>query len=565
MEPALPRDSAGNIVASGRGIPEDPVSLMNDSSQTTVADYLRVLRRSRWLIAAVTLLCAGAGVAYVVLKTPNYEATAQETINDPAQDLAKLGSQAGTAQLPLQLAAAHAPDVTRLAVLQRVKKDLGLNDTLDDVRSLITADVDPNAFTVKITANASSADDAAEIANAFANADARVSTAEARTRYAAQAHSLTRKLRSLTASGDPTAAVIVANRVSNLQGLATTAQPVVVSAQAQPPTSPTSPKPGRDIAAATVFGFLLGMAIAYGRSVLDRRLRDSSSVEEIFDFPVLARLRRNVFGHTGSSSDAESKGLGPLDPIDGETFRVLRENLRYLEIDRDLRTIVVTSAVPEEGKSTVAACLAMANASAGKRTLLVECDLRKSVLADRFKINEAPGLSDYLGGRKSPAEILQSVPVPGATHEHGIDVPWGNGENSAAPQSLVCITAGSAPPRPADVLSSERFARFLKQVAKVYDRVIIDCPPLLPVADTREIAPHADCVVLCVRLNRTTRDQARAAKEALERLPSRPVGLVLTDFTEPDKDYYAGYYHSARDLAATAGENGKSSKVSQPA
>jgi Mrp family chromosome partitioning ATPase/capsular polysaccharide biosynthesis protein len=534
---------------------------MRNFSETTLSDYLRVLRRSRWLILAVTVACGALGVAYVALKTPTYEATAQEAINDPAQDLAKLGTQAGTAQLPLQLAASHAPDVTRPAVLQAVKKDLRRNESLSDLRSLVSVGVDPNAFTVKITADASDADEAAAIANAFAEADSRVSTAEARDRYAAQADKLSDKLEGKSPS-DLAALAVNANRISTLQGLATTAQPVVVSSAAQAPDSPTSPQPGRDITAATIFGFLLGIGLAYARTVLDRRLRDSSGVEEVFGYPVLARLRNNIFGHTGSSSDAEVNNLGPLDPIDGEAFRMLRENLRYLAIDRDLRTIVVTSAIPEEGKSSVAACLAMANAAAGKRTLLVECDLRRRVLADRFGIDEAPGLSDYLAGRNAPADVLQRVSVPGATVEHGIDVAWAEAENGSEPQSLVCITAGSAPPRPADVLSSGRFAAFLEQVAKVYERVIIDSPPLLPVADTLEIVPQADCVLMCVRLNRTTRDQARAAKESLDHLPDRPVGLVITDFTERDTGYYRGYYQYGEELATLPAQ---SDRVSEPA
>jgi Mrp family chromosome partitioning ATPase/capsular polysaccharide biosynthesis protein len=536
---------------------------MSDPSQTNITDYLRVLRRSRWLILGTTLLFAFAAVAYVVLKTPNYEATAQETVNDPSTDLSRFGNQAAPTQLPLQLAASHAPDVTRPAVLEAVKKDLGLDDSLEDIRSLVSVDVDPNAFTVKITADASDKNDAAEVANAFANADARVTNAETRARYANQAKRLQDELKGKTAE-DLLALGVNANKVSTVQALAATAQPVVISATANVPDSPTSPKPLRDIAAATVLGFFVGILLAYGRSLFDRRLRDATSVEEVFDnSPVLARLRPDVFGHTGSAKDGEIDSLGPLDPLDGEAFRTLRENLRYLAIDRDLRTVVVTSAVPEEGKSTVAACLAMANAGAGKRTLLVEADLRRRVLAERFGIEEAPGLSDYLAGRNAPSEILQSISVPGATAEQGIDVPWGEGDNGAAPQSLVCITAGSAPPRPADVLSSERFAGFLQQVGKVYERVIIDCPPLLPVADTLEIAPRVDCMLMCVRLNRTTRDQAVAAKEALDRLPPRPVGIVLTDFSEKDSSYYRGYYRYGHDLAATTGEHDAVSK--QPA
>jgi capsular exopolysaccharide synthesis family protein len=305
-----------------------------------------------------------------------------------------------------------------------------------------------------------------------------------------------------------------------------------VSASAQVPGSPTSPKPVKYTVAATVLGLFLGIGIAYGRQTLDRRLREPSDVEELLDYPVLARMRSSVFGHTGSSKDAQTDGMGPLDSIDGEAFRMLRENLRYLAVDRDLKTTVVTSAMPEEGKSSVAACLAMANAAAGKKTLLVECDLRRRVLANRFGIAEAPGLSDYLVRTSRPADVLQLVPAPGAETANG-----------DGPPSLVCIAAGSPLPRPADALSSERFADFVDKVGRAYDRVIIDCPPLLPVADTLEIAPLVDCVLLCVRLGRTRRDHAQAAAAALERLPNRPVGVVLTNYVERDTDYYRAYYH----------------------
>jgi capsular exopolysaccharide synthesis family protein len=524
---------------------------MSDSAQTTLADYLRMLRRSIWLIALVTLLCVAVAIAYSQLQTPSYSATAQLTVRDPGQDVGLVGGQGGVNQLPLQAASAHAPQVTRAGVLREVKKDLKLKESLDAIRSLVSVDIDPNAYTVLITADSSDGSDAAAIANAFAEADARLTTSRARSGYAASAERLDDRIAAILRSNpkaNTTTAQIYLNRQSTLENLAEIAEPVEVSAAAQVPSTPTSPKPLRDTTAAAVIGFLLGLGLAYGRSLLDRRLRDPSEVEEVFGYPVLGRLRGEVFGHTGSLKDAQTPKLGPLEPIDGESFRMLRENVRYLAVDRDLRTIVVTSAVPEEGKSTVAACLAMANAAAGNRTLLVECDLRRRVLAGRFGIAEAPGLSDYLAGRNAPSDILQLVPVPGADTANG-----------SGPPSLVCITAGSPPPRPADVLSSERFAGFLEKVGSAYDRVIIDCPPLLPVADTLEIVPHIDCVLMCVRLNRTTRDQAQAAHAALERLPGRPVGLVLTDFTERDTDYYQGYYYR-EDLAAAAGPAGRAAQ-----
>ena len=141
----------------------------------------------------------------------------------------------------------------------------------------------------------------------------------------------------------------------------------------------------------------------------------------------------------------------------------------------------------EEGKSTVAACLAVANAEAGRRTLLVECDLRRPVLAKRFAINATPGLTDYLTGNAEPSEILQ--PVAGYSGRTNVN---GNGNGNARDASatnLVCITSGTNVPQPAKLLASDRFRTFLEEVSKVYDSVILDTAPLLPVADTLSIIP----------------------------------------------------------------------------
>jgi capsular exopolysaccharide synthesis family protein len=204
--------------------------------------------------------------------------------------------------------------------------------------------------------------------------------------------------------------------------------------------------------------------------------------------------------------------------------------------------LLVTSAIAGEGKSTVAACLAVTTAESGTRTLLVECDLRKPVLAERMGIKEGPGLSDYLTGHADPRQILQ--PVAGIVERLN-----GSGPTLTAGQSgsanLVCIAAGRRVPRPAELLASERFRSFLTEVSDVYDTVILDTPPLLPVADTLAIVPDVSALVVCIRLEHTTREQALAAQSALDRLPERPVGLVLTDVRQEGDGYNYGEYATA--------------------
>jgi capsular exopolysaccharide synthesis family protein len=318
------------------------------------------------------------------------------------------------------------------------------------------------------------------------------------------------------------------------------ANPLNVSTTATVPGSPSSPKTARNIIAALIFGLLLGIALATGRDALDRRLRHSRDVTQVLDHPVVGHIRSEALGHAGRAAEAGGNGLGPLADPDEESFRILRQNVRYLAAASDTSTLLVTSAMAEEGKSTVAACLAVATAEAGKRTLLVECDLRRPVLATRFGIAEAPGMTDYLTGNAEPHEILQVVPGL-------IDRSNGNGSVASPAQSnLLCITSGATVPKPAELLASDRFRTFLAEVSQVYDSVILDTAPLLPVADTLSIIPDVATVLVCVRLERTTRDQARAAQSALDRLPDRPVGLVLTDVRDNEDGYYYGYYGSPK-------------------
>jgi capsular exopolysaccharide synthesis family protein len=288
---------------------------------------------------------------------------------------------------------------------------------------------------------------------------------------------------------------------------------------------------------------MLGIGAAFLRQGLDRRIREAADVPADMGGPVLGYVRGEALGR-GPVALTGRKAPKALDDDDLEPLRILRTNLGFLDPDGPLRTILVTSPLPEEGKSTVATSLAWLEAVGGRRTLLVDCDLRRPSVAQRFGVSPTPGLSDYLAGRASPAEILQTVAAPVGASPNGSEAP-------AEPQ-LVCIAAGTPAPNPAELLGSVRFRTFLAQVAEVYDRVVLDSPPLLPVGDTLELLPQVDGVLLCLRFGQTTRDQALAGRTALSHFPAKPTGIVLTGVRPGAESGDFGYYAYTHRYPATS-------------
>jgi capsular exopolysaccharide synthesis family protein len=202
--------------------------------------------------------------------------------------------------------------------------------------------------------------------------------------------------------------------------------------------------------------------------------------------------------------------------------------MNLLARNQEISSLAVTSALPEEGKSTVAAWYAYVNAAAGRSTLLVECDFRRPVLAERFGTKAVPGLSDYLAGTVDPQDVIRTLGVPG--------------RDVAA--TLVLIPIGANVDHSTEMIGSERFEEFLSEVTEAYDIVVFDSAPLLAVGDTLELVPQVDGVLFCVRLGHTTREHAQAAKQAMGLLPEKPTGLVITGVRRGSGDDYYGYSYA---------------------
>jgi receptor protein-tyrosine kinase len=499
----------------------------------TLGDYLRVVREHKWLILVVTALFAAAAFAVTSREKKTYVAEAAVAFQDPTADLSLLGTNASPIVSPEQRAAEGSEQVTRPAVLARARRDLHGTVSLAQLQSSVTVRAETRTSFVVIQASGRDPRQVARIANAMARAVQVVETNTQRARFAAAAQGQSRRLKEVgrnPAASFARSALI--DRISRLQALQDFARPVEITRSATVPSLPASPRPVRNTLLGALLGLTLALIAAFVRDSLDRRMRSGGDVEDQLGLPLLGQLGASAMGRTFTGD-----GKRPMPPQEIESARMLRVGLDFLDVDRDVRVIVVTSALPEEGKSTVASSLAYASALTGKRTLLIEADLRRPSLAERVGAKTAPGLADRLARKISLQDAVQQMSVGPAQSRNGD----GEGPPDGPAHSFDVITAGTRTPSPAELLGSDSFTEMLKEARESYDLVVIDSSPLMVAADTMEIVPQVDGVILCVRHKRTKREEAQAAKRMLDRFPARPTGVVVTGARAKDRAYYGPY------------------------
>jgi Mrp family chromosome partitioning ATPase/LPS O-antigen subunit length determinant protein (WzzB/FepE family) len=508
----------------------------------TLHDYLRVLRRSKWMIAAAVVLFGVGAWALTARDKPVYRAETSLTFQDVNLQTGDLLNQAvvptGQAQLREQLDAAT---ITRPSIVALVAKELP-NVPRSTLTSGVGAAVQTSNTFLIIQVEAHNAQFAQTLANAYAQAVQTEEQNYARAEFSNAATRLEQLIRDRPAIGrNAIAATTYQERIANLQFDAQTAVPVTIATNATAPTNPVFPHPVRDAVLGVLLGLTLGVILAFARDALDRRLRGTRQILEELDWPILAHIKEDTLGRAGFVA---VNGDRPMSDADLEGFRTLRQNIQFLNVDEPPRSIVVTSAKPEEGKSTVAASLACASALTGKQTLLIDCDLRRPSLAKKLGVSNEPGLVDYLLGEASAEEILRVIPLGLPTSSNGKARSDGDDSvpNHVAGSQLGFIPAGKQTTYLSELLSSDRLRSFLAQLFAANELVVIDSSPVLPVADALELMAETQGTLLCVRASKTTDSELRAVKQAIGQLPSRPAGIVLTGVrsgSEADFGYYA--------------------------
>jgi receptor protein-tyrosine kinase len=278
--------------------------------------------------------------------------------------------------------------------------------------------------------------------------------------------------------------------------------------------NPVSPRTDLNLAVAGVLGLLLGCALALLRDVTDTSVKTVEDIAGCSDAPVMAHVAFDPsVPRTPLLTDA-----GTHVPR-AEAFRVLRTNLQFLDPDAPPRSFLITSAVPGEGKSSTATNLAITLAQAGKKVLLVDGDLRRPSIATMLGLEGAVGLTTVLVGRSDLEASIQ------LHRESGVHV----------------LTGGPVPPNPSEILQSHATRDLLARLRAMYDLVVIDAPPLLPVADAAITAAEVDGAIVVVRHGKTTREQLRHSLERLEQVGARTFGVVVNMTPRRRQRGYYGY------------------------
>jgi succinoglycan biosynthesis transport protein ExoP len=515
-----------------------------EAPEATLGSLLAVLWRRKWWVIAVTVLGLVASLGYSLTEPKAYSASAQLLVQAEAE--------VTTAPSPQPITPTYI--LTELQLVTTAPVKAAVTRQLGSAPKVSAAEVGQTNV-ISVTATGASPRRAALIANAYATAfityqrSVTISNlAAAETQLSQQITSTAAQVKSL--QSNPAAATQVSAllatesalkaQLAQLQvngAVATDAVQVVTPATA--PTAPSSPKPARDAILGLILGLLLGIGLALVMAHLDDTVYLKEEVQRLTSGSRVLGLVPMVDTWKNKNKTLVITATKP-NSVAGEAYRSLRTSLQFASLDGLARVILVTSASEGEGKSATVANLGVVLATAGERVAVISCDLRRPRLAQFFGLDEQVGLTTVLLGRCSLEEALQ--PVPGT-------------------DGLTILPTGERPLDPTGVLGSEELAGVLGQLRNMFDLVLIDSPPLLPVTDAVILAQAVDTTLLVVAAGQTRGKDLRRATEVLSLVHATTIGVVLNEVTK-STGYGYGYgkaygYGEYAPTGAVAGGNGK--------
>ncbi len=519
---------------------------------TTVADYLTILRRRKWMVLIPPVVAAL--VAFFVASSHHslYQAKAQILVNhtsvvsaianvsdpaagDPTRFLTTQASIARSPELAARVvAAAGVPGITPGGLL----KESYVNPSSDsDI--LLVGVTDPNRGVATRLANA--------YASEFTHYKTELDTARVNDALVV----LKKRIDALRANG-ATASPAYASLVQTQGELETIGRLLADNTSVLQPAAGAakiSPRPKRDALVGLAFGLVLGLALAFLSEALDRRVRTEQELEDALRIPLLGRLPKPS---RELQKTTDLVMLKQPASADAEAFRKLRTSFEFINPPGAAKTIMVTSAVEQEGKSTTIANLAIALARSERRVVLIDLDLRRPFLNRLFHMSGRPGITDVALNQVDLSDALRPIPLHasfGTASSNG-DRPSGGSNGRSALQGLLhLLPAGTIPLPAGDLLQDQRLLDVLDQVADKFDLVLIDAPPLLAFDDAMILSTHVDAIFAITRLNTVQRPILHEFARQLQNCQAKILGYVLTgvEHSESYRYMYEAYAYEARE------------------
>ena len=519
---------------------------------------LAFLRSSLPLVLASTILGALAAFLVSQVLPPTYEARVLVAVGQSADG----GSgDLNTLQVSQRLSQTYAKLAVTNEAAREIIDQLGLDTSTEELLDHVRAEAPLDSTLLTITVDDTSAEQAAAIANAFAQrmvdedptagdgtlAEMQQFIEEDLQAVRAQIPAVQAQIDDLAAIETPTAAqtaqlagledqlATLRSTFANLLQLTTTGQTanqLSIVDPATPPPGPVSPRVLVNTLLGAVLGGLIGTGFAYARKRLDDTVRIPEELEQATGVPVLGTIVRMPGDAKRPLMYRLATLLYPRSPA-AEGFRHLRTGIEFAREDVPLHTLLVTSAMPGDGKTTCAANLAVAFAQSGHTVCLVDADLRKPALHDLFGIPNGRGLSELLRGDEWTYEA--------ATHPVEVE-------------GLRVLTSGGVPPNPAELVASPRMRAVLASLTSQVDLVVLDSPPLQAVTDAAILASVADGTILVAAAGKTRRALIVRARDTLARVGASLLGTALNGVDEREGQdaafgYFSYYGHPEDDAA----------------